>query len=504
MSTLGLDIGTSGCKAVVFDDCGRQLSSARRNYKVISPQLGQAELDSAAVGDACLSVIKETAGSCSSDPVCSLAISSQGEAFTLLDEKGQVLANAMVSSDQRAVDELDSCPISTEALYRITGHTPHPMFSLFKLLWLRRKRPDILDRARYLLCFEDYIHYRLGLQPAISHSLAARTMLYDVRVQNWSREILDTVGLRMEQLSRPLESGAAVGRLSKSMSETLNLATGTIVVAGGHDQVCAALGSGAVDPGQAALGSGTVECITVTTAEPFIDFKLMQSNLCAYPHTMTDRYATLAYNLTGGNLLQWFRDEWSSREVNAAERSHQDVYELILDGMATQPSSLLVLPYFAASGTPYFDSLTPAAILGLRLATSRGEVLRGLLEGLAFELALNFQILSDVGVSVHELIATGGGARNRAWLQLRSDIFNLPISVPELTEAGCLGCAVLAYAAISDEDPTSLLKRWVRIREVVMPIPENAEFYRTRRDAYLALRPMLRAFEEKHGVISEL
>jgi len=497
MSFLGLDVGTSGCKAVVFDGNGRPLASASREYAVTSLQPHWAELDSWQVGDACLDVIAEAASQCLQDRVQGLGVSSQGEAFTLLDEQGHLLANAMVSSDNRAIGQVRSFPFDADRLYQKTGHTAHPIFSLYKLLWLREERPEIWRKTARILCFEDYIHHRLGLEPAISFSLAARTMLFNVREQRWDPEILEASGIRAGQLSRPLAPGSVVGTLSEVMCGKLNLAHGAIVVAGGHDQVCAALGCGAIRPGIAALGSGTVECITVAFPEPILSAALRDANLCTYSHAAPGLYATLAYNLSGGNVLRWFREEWGAPEVAAAARNGADIYDLILALMTDSPTRLMVLPYFTGSGTPYFDNHTPAAILGLRLTTGRGEVLRAILEGLCFELEANLRILDHSGIPVEELRVIGGGAKNRRWLQLKADVFNRPVLIPEVTEAGCLGAALLACATKESRDIESLIVRWVRCGAPILPDPNYATFYSERSALYEQTYFSLRALSQK-------
>ena len=497
MSFLGLDVGTSGCKAVVFDASGQPLASASREYAVISSQPHWAELDSRQVGDACLEVIAEAASQCAHDRVQGLGISSQGEAFTLLDGQGNVLANAMVSSDSRAIGQVRVFPFDAIRLYEKTGHTAHPIFSLYKLLWLREECPDLWSKAARILCFEDYIHHRLGLEPAISFSLAARTMLFNVTEKRWDPEILAASGIRAEQFSRPLPPGDVVGTLSGSICEKLNLAPGAIMVTGGHDQVCAALGCGAIRPGIAALGSGTVECIAAAFSEPILTPALRDANLCTYSHAAPGLYATLAYNLSGGNVLRWFRQEWAAREVAATAGNGADVYDLILDLMPEPPTKLMVLPYFTGSGTPHFDNHTPAAILGLRLTTGRGEVLKALLEGLCFELEANLRILGSSGIAVEEIRATGGGAKSPRWLQLKADVFNRTVRIPKVTEAGCLGAALLACAARDQRDVESLVSRWVQLGEATVPDPDRARFYQDRFAHYEETYRCLRALSEK-------
>lgn len=501
MSYLGLDIGTSGCKAVVFNGEGKQLASAFQEYTVCQQRPGWAELDSQAVGDACLDVIRQAAGSCGADPVEALAISSQGEAFTVLDASGNVLANAMVSSDNRAAALAQSWAqqFGAQRLYEKTGHTAYPIFTLFKLLWLRENEPEIWSKAARFLCFEDYLHYRLGIEPAISWSLAGRTMLFNVREQGWDAEILAAAGVSPEQLARPSASGEVVGIIPESLAKSLNLSPQTRVVAGGHDQVCAALGAGVLSAGKAALGCGTVECVTVAFRDAIFSPMLGKSNLCTYAHAAPGLHATLAYSLTGGNLLRWFRDQWSPEEQSEARRSGANVYELILRNMAPEPTRLIALPYFTGSGTPYFDARTPGAILGLRLDSTRGAVLRALLEGLAFELRLNLSLLDQSGIAVHELLAVGGGASDRSWLQLKADVLNRPILRPDVKETGCLGTALLACTAVTGESLARLLPQWVTLKDTIEPDPARAAYYAERAgayaDAYRTLRELaLRIF----------
>lgn len=486
MIFLGLDIGTSGCKAAVFDSQGQLLATASREYVVRNSQPGWAELDSQEVGDKCLDVIREAAGQCLHDRVVAMAISSQGEAFTALDANGHILSDAMVSSDNRAIDLVGPWvqAFGVQELYERTGHTAHPIFTLFKLIWLRQNRPEVWRKATRYLCFEDYLQFRLGIEPAISWSLAGRTMLFNVRESSWDSKILNLIGLRPEQLSRPAASGSIIGTMPAAVTDALNLAPGAVIVAGGHDQVCAALGAGAISSGQAALATGSVECVTIAFPKITLDATLCESNLCTYAHAAPGLNATLAYNLTGGNLLKWYREELGRHEREQAPLLGRDVYDLILEGMSPKPTTLLALPYFTGSGTPYFDAHTPGALLGLRLDTTRGDILRALLEGLAFELKVNFSLLEQAHIPVQEIFAVGGGARNQTWLQLKADVLNRPIRVPKVTETGCLGCALLSCSAVTGNSVPALISEWVKIALVVEPEPGHAAYYQDRFHAY--------------------
>lgn len=494
MSYLGLDIGTTGCKAGVFDAEGHLAALAYREYPLLAPNRGWAEVDSEQVCQACLAVIQEAAAKCAGDPVAALGISCQGEAFTPVAADGRSLGNAMVSSDARAAPIVEpwSRQFGERRLYEHTGHMPHPMFTAYKLLWLREHRPEVWETAARFYCFEDLMQSRLGLEPAISWPLAGRTMLFDVREHRWHNDILSAVGLEASRLAPPVPSGAVVGTIGSKVADLLGLSGKVLVVAGGHDQPCGALGAGIAEPGRAMYATGTVECICPAFDRPIFADNLFQSNLCTYDYTLPGMYTTVAFSLTGGNLLRWFRDEWAQREVEEAARTGSDVYDLILHELASEPTDLLVLPYFTPSGTPYFDAEVPGAILGLRLATTRGQVLRALLEGVALEMRLNVEILDRAGLPIHEFRAIGGGAKNAALTQLKADVLGRPITTLAVTEAGCLGVALLACAAHSGAKPQDLVDTWVKPTSVVEPDPERAKQYEEKFAAYRELYPAIR------------
>ncbi len=494
MNYLGVDIGTTGCKALAFDGAGRLLSASYREYPLHLTPDGGAELDSSQVMDCCFAVIREAAEGAGKGSVAALAVSSQGEAFTPLDAAGRPLHNAMVSSDARAAAYIPEWleAFGEERLYEVTGHTAHPMFTAFKLAWLRDRHPDVFAAARRFLCFEDLLALRLGADPAMGWPLAGRTMMFDVRRHAWDASILERAGVREEQLARPLASGSVAGEVSRDAAEQLGLRPGALIVAGGHDQTVGALGAGVTSPGVAMYATGTVECITAALPGPVFSASLRSADLCTYDHAAAGLYATIAFSLTGGNILKWFRDNFGQREVEEAARTGRDAYGLLLEQVPEEPSSLLVLPYWTPSGTPYFDPSTPGAIVGLRLSTTRGELLRGLLEGVALEMRLNLEILEGAGCQVRELRAIGGGAKSRSWTALKADVLGRPVTRLDVTEAGCLGAAMLAASAHSGTPVAELAKSWVRPLETLEPDPDRAAGYAARLEQYRRLYPAVR------------
>ncbi|MDP4224340.1 MAG: FGGY-family carbohydrate kinase, partial [Bacteroidota bacterium] len=484
-----------GCKAVVFNAEGMELASAFREYPLSHPYSDWAELNPDEVIEKCFEVIAKV-NSDLSDPVVSMCISSQGEAFAPVDSSGRILGNAMVSSDSRARDITSawSHSFGVDRIYKITGHTPHPLFTLFKILWIKENRPDIWKNSRYFLCFEDLFHYRVGLEPKISWPMAGRTMLFNVTTHRWSDEILEAAGLPEKKLAVPVPGGEITGIIKPENYPGLGFKNPVMLVAGGHDQTCAALGAGVTEPGMCMYATGSVECFCPMLERPSFSDELRYNNLCCYDYTLKGKYTSVAYSLTGGNILRWMRDELGQLEKATALSSGQNAYTLLLDAMPSRPTNLLVLPYFCATGTPYFDTSAKGAILGLKLTTTRGEITKALLEGVALEMKLNLQLMEKSGMKIDTFIATGGGTRNKSWTQLKADVLNKKIIVHDVSEAGCYGASVLAGSAAEHMPVGSILNR-KRIRsEVFVPDAGNAEAYERIFETYRKLYPALKQF----------
>jgi len=495
MSYLGLDIGTSGCKAVIFNSNGRELASAFREYPLHHPQPGYAELVPDEVIRKCFEVIAE-ANEKSKDPVVTMAISSQGEAFTPVDTEGNNLANAMVSSDARAEEIVNywSNDFGIEKIYSITGHTPHTLFTLYKILWIKAHRPDVWEKARYFLCFEDLFHYRLGLEPKISWPLAGRTMLFDVMRHEWSQPIMDAVGLDAKKLAEPVSPGEIIGIIPDRIGRKLGFRNPVTMVAGGHDQPVAALGAGVIETGMCMYATGSVECFCPVLDKPSFTAELRQNNLCCYDYAVKGKYTSVAYSLTGGNILQWMRDKLGKWEKEAAAGSGQNAYTLLLNSMPSDPTDLLVLPYFSPTGTPYFDARAKGAILGLQLTTTKGEITRALLEGVALEMKLNLELMEKSGMNINRFIATGGGTKHPAWTQLKADVLNKEIMVREITEAGCYGASLLARSATEQIPVVDLIRKSTHDTTLFLPDPRKSESYEIIFKTYKDLYPGLRSF----------
>ena len=496
MSLLGIDVGTTGCKAIVFALDGKALGQGYREYPHIFPQSGWVEMDSDEVWAATREAIAEAVSRAGRrDALQALAVSSQGEGVTPIAADGRPLANTIVSFDNRTRPQSEwwESELGKRKVFDITGQPLHPMYTINKIMWWRENQPEVFARAWKFLCYEDFTNFRLGADPVIDYSLAARTMAFDLRAERWSDEMLAAAGVEAERLAVTTPSGAVVGRVGDDMARELGLPRGVAIVTGGHDQPCGALGAGIVKPRIAMDATGTVECITPAFSELKLSDAMLESNYACYHHVAPGMYVTLAFNFTGGSLLRWYRDTLGKQEREDAEAAGMDVYEMMI-GLATSgPSPVMVLPHFAVTGTPWSDPQSKGAMLGLTLATTKGDIIKALLEGVTFEMRLNLEHLERAEIVVEHLRAIGGGAKSPTWLQLKADIFNRPVSALSVSEAACLGAALLAGAAVGEYSSLDeAVSSTIRVTKTYEPNPQMAARYAERYRIYRQLYPTLR------------
>lgn len=446
MSLIGMDIGSTNCKAVLFDAEGNQLASASREYGEVYPGPSMIELRPQEMWAAICEVLGKVSAAAGGDPPQAVSFSALGEAFTPIGRDGEFLHNTIVSPDNRAVAIADRWrdSLGAQAIFEITGMPIHPSFTLNKIIWLKENRPEIHARTWKYLLWPDLVFYKLGLPPRLDWSLAGRTMAFDVVHKCWSGKLLDAAGITPELFAEPVRPGTLIGEISAEASAQTGLPKGCLVVAGGHDQPMNALGAGVIKEGMAVDGMGTVECITVAFEKPVLTADMLAHNYCCYPHVCGDLYASLAFNYSCGALLRWFRDNFARLEAQEAAAKGVDVYDYLLSDLPEGPSGLLLVPYFAGSGTPYMDPRSSGAILGLTLGCDQKRFLKGILEGVCFDLALNIHGLEDAGVAVDRLRCTGGGSKSPYWLQMKADITGKECVTLNITESGCQAAAMLA------------------------------------------------------------
>ena len=496
MSIMGLDVGTSGTKAIVFSDQFEVLATAYREYPAYVPRPGWSELNPDEVWQAIRTVIAEAAGA-SPSPVKTISMSVFGEGFVPVDKAGNHLRNAMTSTDSRAraqTAELEE-KVGRMRIFEITGQPMHTSYCLPKFMWIRDNEPEVFRNTWKFLLYGDYVAWRLGVTPTIDYSLLARTLAIDIRTKAWSGEILSAADISPEMFSAPAQAGTPIGQVPDSVAAELGLPTGVTVVAGGHDQPVCALGAGVVSPGISTDTTGTVECMTVVLDKPVLTEPMLAQGLPQYPYVLPDTYCLLAFVYSAGSVLQWYRNNFAAAERAAAEAEGRDVYELLISMVPDRPSAQFLLPHFSGSGTPYLDSDSRGALLGLELGTSAGDVVRAILEGVAYEMRINLEGLRSGGIPVDRLNAIGGGSRSDTWTQLKADITGVDIQAMNVSEAGCLGAAILAGSGAGILPPAAeAAAQLAAPRKNFQPDPARAGVYARGfgiyRRIYEALKPI--------------
>jgi xylulokinase len=503
MSLIGLDIGTTGCKAIVFDPQGRVLGQAAREYAILTPHPYWAEQNAERVWQLGWESLQEAllVAAIDQDPPLALALSVQGEAVLPVDGEGRALRPAILGMDTRTGVENEWLAerFGAASLFSRTGMPLHTVNTLPKLLWLQRNEPELWSSAHQFLLYEDFLLRRLGGRATISHCLASRTQMYDLCAGDWAGDLLDACQIDVRRLASlaPAEGGV-VGAMRPELVHALGLEGEVLLVSGGHDQACAAVGSGVVGAGQAMVSTGTAEVVEVATETPALSDALREGNISVYRHVTPGLYLAMTLNHSGGLLLRWFRDTLCRWEREWAQETDQDAYDVILSDVPETPTDLLVLPHFAGSGTPWLDTASKGAILGLTFATTHGEIAKALLEGLCFELRTNLDLLRGAGVAIEELHAVGGGARSPLWLQLKADICRVSLRVPQVTDAACLGAALLAgVGAGVYPDLWSAVAQTVQFKRRIEPEPESVAAYEARYQLHRQVYPTLKGLHRQ-------
>lgn len=487
MISLGVDIGGTGAKCVAFDDHGAQLALSYIEYP--NPP-GKANLEPQVLSDSVVRVIRDCVQALPArDAVAAITVSSFGESFVPIDEHGAPLTDIIMyfaNSESGEFDELVR-RVGEETFMRVARILPDASYSLAKMLYTLRtaERP-----VWKFLPIAAYVCYRLSGAVMTDVSLACRTLLYDVEKREWSRELLEASGVALDQLPDVCPTGTAVGFLRPEIAQALSLPENVRVVIGSHDQIVNALACGVCEHGDGVDVSGTCECIEPLFAGIPGDFGFTRENFACVPYVDDVGYVTYAYNISGGAVVRWYRDQLARHLSAQAKAERVSVYDLLNRACPKEPTDVIVLPFLQGmGGTPDVRPNARGMFYGVTMETGLPEFYRAILEGLTFEMAYNLEKLEGFGVAPNRLYACGGGARSKVWLQIKADIWNREILPVKTEETGALGSAILGFAAVTGEkDRLALAKKFVQLGEPMRPDAARVEVYREKFQLYKQLR----------------
>lgn len=446
---VAIDVGTGGTRTALFEtNTGKLVVQTHQEYSSIYPCPAWVEQNAEDWWTATCATTQATLKKVGKQGknIVGVSITNQRETIVPVDEKGAPLYNAIVWQDRRTIPQCKTIveEVGVENVYLETGLTIDPYFSAPKILWLREKKPSIFRDAHKFLLVHDFILYRLAEVFATDYSNASRTMLFGVKTLEWSRLMCDSLKIPKEKLPTAIPSGTRIGEVSASAAKDTGLPAGLPVVMGGGDQQCGAVGVGVVKPGRVKATVGTGTFLLAYEEKPRFD---PQRRLLCSCHAVPKKWVIEASMFTSGIVYRWFRDQFAEEEKQLAAILQTDAYELMNEQAKQSPPGargIILLPHFVGAGAPYWNPEARGVIIGLALGHTRGDIIRAIMEGTAFEVRRNLEIMQELGIGIKELRLTGGATRSTVWNQIQADITQLKVLRSQIEEATALGAAILA------------------------------------------------------------
>ena len=445
---LGVDIGTSGTKTVLFDIQGRTIASDTQEYPLYQPKNGWAEQDPEdwwrATHVSTQNVIRK-AGIQAGD-IKGVGLSGQMHGLVLLDREGKVLRRSIIWCDQRTTAECAEITekVGAKRLIEITANPALTGFTAGKAMWVKNNEPEIFDKVYKILLPKDYIRYRLTGEFATEVSDASGMQFLDVPKRQWSGEVLQKLGLREDMLGKVYESYEISGTVHREAAALTGLLPGTPVAGGAGDQAAGAVGNGIVRNGVMSCTIGTSGVVFAHSDSVTIDPK---GRVQAFCHAVPGAWHTMGVTQSAGMSLQWFRNQFCRDEMAVAAGMGVDPYQL-MDKEAAQvgpgANGLLYLPYLMGERCPHLDSDCRGVFFGLSANHTKRDMLRAVMEGVVYSLRDCLEVMKEIGVSASQIRASGGGGKSPLWRQMQADVFNTEIQTINSSEGGALGVALLA------------------------------------------------------------
>ena len=500
---IGVDLGTSGTKTVLFDRNGQTVASSTVAYPMYQPFNGWAEQEPEDWVNAAFTTIRDVLEQSKVDPadIAGLSLSGQMHGLVLTDDTGKALGRSIIWCDNRTVESCDKFTRlvgGREELIRISANPALTGFTAGKVLWTREHMPELFAKARRIQLPKDYVRLRLTGEYFMEMSDASGTNLLDVPKRCWSKEIAERVGLDMSLLPPLLESADVAGHISAEAAKLTGLCEGMPVIAGAGDNMAAAIGTGVVEQGKAFTTIGTSGVVFAHSDTVQIDPQGRVHTFCA---AVPGCYTVMSASLAAGLSLKWTRDRFFQAEIQAAEDMGTDSYVLMNQEAAKSPigaNRLIYLPYLMGERSPLLDPEARGAFIGLSAMHTRRDIVRSVMEGVMYSQWQNLNVLRWMHVAPETMLACGGGAKSPFWRQMMADMYDMPVATLQNTEGPALGAAILAGvgAKLYPDIPTAchaLLKE----SEPVLPDAGRHAEYEKFFDLYQKLYPSLKdAFHE--------
>lgn len=477
---IGVDIGTTSTKAIVFSETGQVKGMGNYGYPLQVPQPTWAEQDPDVILQAVITAIREAVGASGAEKSQVAAVSFSGAMHSLIaiDARGQLLSQAIIWADNRSTDQaahLKKDGIG-HALYLKTGTPIHPMSPLPKLMWMRQEDSDRFRQAAKFISIKEYVLYRLLGVLVVDYSIASATGLFHLARLAWDEDAIETAGIRPDQLSDPVSTTQILRGIKLEYAAALGLDPETPIVIGATDGVLANLGVGAISPRRVAITIGTSSAIRTVVSQPLTD---PQERTFCYALT-PDRWVIGGPSNNGGIVLRWLRDRFCQAEVEQAAQQGIDPYDLMVAAALKVPAGaegLLCLPFLSGERAPYWNPDARGIFFGMGLHHHKGHFIRSVMEGILFAVYSINLALRDLAGAADEIRASGGFVRSQPWCQMLADIFDNEVLIPAVYEASAFGAAVLGMYAVGAIEDLAEVDRLIHITHRHSPDRQQSPLY---------------------------
>lgn len=487
---IGIDVGTSGTKSVLFDLDGNAVASATAEYPLFQPQNGWAEQNPDDWWEAACKTLREITAKAGDGEIVGIGLSGQMHSLVLLDERNEVIRPAILWCDGRTAEECAEIEalVGREQLVEITANPALPGFTASKLMWVKKHEPQNFARVAHILLAKDYIRFKLTGEYATEVSDASGMQLLDVKERRWSEELCRILGIDLSFLARVYESPEVTGYIQVAAAEQTGLSVGIPVAGGAGDNAAAAIGTGVCRDGQAFTTIGTSGVVFAPTKQPVIDPRGRIHTFCA---AVPGTWHVMGVTQAAGLSLQWFRNTLGGG----------DGYRELDNACAALPigaERLLYLPYLMGERTPILDANARGVFFGLSAMHSKYHMARAVMEGVAYSLYNCLELIGEVGIDVREMALCGGGAKSAFWREMITDVYGLPIQIKESSEGAALGAAILGGCAAGVYPSVEAgCQTAVRNKLVFDPNKQNHDAYMQYYALYNRLYPSLKEHFEK-------
>ncbi|SCW48229.1 gluconate kinase, FGGY family [Paenibacillus tianmuensis] len=499
---IGVDIGTTSTKAVLFEEDGKIVTKADEEYPLYTPTSSIAEQDPDRIFRAVIQTLKRvmTQSAARPEQVLFVSFSSAMHSVIVVDAEGKPLTRCITWGDNRSAAWAERLKrdMNGHEIYLRTGTPIHPMSPLSKLLWLRHDHQELFQHAGKFISIKEYVFAKLFDEYVVDYSIASATGLMNLQKLDWDEEALDVVGVSRNQLSRLVPTTYALQGMKAVFAEETGLAESTPFIVGASDGVLSNLGMNAIEPGVVAATIGTSGAIRTVIDRPSTDPK---GRIFCY--ALTEKHWVIGGAVNnGGMLFRWARDEFAASEVETAKRLGIDAYDLltqIVEKVSPGSDGLIFHPYMTGERAPLWNANARGSFFGLTMHHRKEHMIRAVLEGVIFNL---YTVLLAMGERIgrpKKIQATGGFARSSLWRQIMADIFDQEVVVPQSFESSCLGAVVLGLYATGRADSLHIVSRMVGATHVHKPIREHAEIYHELLPIYIKIA---RSMEEEYEAIA--